>query len=431
MPLDRLRRSWCRGTLAVTTLVRRSRGASGAVTAQLAQALTSFVLHVTAARQLGAGGLGVFALLYSGVIFVTAISTGLIGDSLTVLARGEARIRAGLQVVGAVVVLAAAIAATTIAYAIGLLGWWPSVILGAVVAAFTVEDLARRLLMASLKFWSVVASDTAALIVTVGWLLGASALTSGVGLVDLLLALLIGQSVGLATALCLLPRRERFLAPWKRPDVGSVIGFGGWRAAQQGVRPATLTATRSIAIVAVGAVAFGELEGARVYVAPALLAVNGIAAFLFSSYASQRQRTRRDLLRRADISALTLATTILLFGLLALFLLPFAGRLVTGGAFDLDGIAVFGWVVYAACTAFLTPYGGLAAVAGAQAQVFAVRVGEAGLSLLAVIAVLLLLSAPVQWVPYALGPGAVVAGLVIRQFCILRGFELDSSLDTR
>ena len=207
-----------------------------------------------------------------------------------------------------------------------------------------------------------------------------------------------------------------------------MFSYGSWRAAQQAVRPATLAATRSVAILAVGAVIFGQLEAARVYVAPALLMINGVAVFLFSSYASERGRTRRELLRRADLSAVALSVTALLLGLAAVAVLPLAGTIITADAFDLDGVAVIGWVAYAASTALLTPYGGLAAVSGAHRQVLLVRIVESIASLLAVCAALFLLGLSVSWVPYALSPGTLASGLIIRQCLIVRGFDLDAPI---
>ena len=399
------------------------------MTAQFAQALTSFVLHLAASRQLGPSGLAVFALLYSGVILATAISTGMVGDSLTVLPRSRASVRGGLQVVGAVIAVGSAVVGAIAVFALGLLELWPSLLFGAVIAVFVLEDLARRLLMASLKFWSLVATDGSALVLTLGWIFGSYLLNGRLSMTDLLLALLAGQCAGLVTAVGSLPAVERHFAPWRSADVRSVVRYGSWRAAQQAVRPATLAATRGIAIVAVGAVLFGQLEAARVYVAPALLMINGIAVFLFSSYASQRDRTRRQLLRRADVSAVALSGTALLLGLAAVAVLPLAGTIITADAFDLDVVAVIGWVVYAACTALLTPYGGLAAVSGAHRQVFTVRVAESCVSLLAVFVVLFVFGFSVSWVPYALSPGTLASGLFIRQFYIVRGFDLDTQID--
>lgn len=419
---------WRDRTTRPRALLRRARGASGAVTAQFAQALTSFVLHLAASRELGPSGLAVFALLYSGIILATAISTGMVGDSLTVLPRSQPAVRGGLQVVGAVIAIGSALIGAVVTFATGLLDLWPSLLLGAVVAVFVIEDLARRLLMASLRFWALVATDATALIVTIGWIIGTAVLHGSLRMTDLLLALLLGQCAGLVTAILCLPVAERHLAPWRSSDVRSVLGYGSWRAAQQAVRPSTLAATRSIAIIAVGAALFGQLEAARVYVAPALLMINGVASFLFSSYAAQRDHTRRHLLRRADVAAVALSMLALLLGLAAVAVLPVAGSIITAGGFDLDGVAVLGWVAYAACTALLTPYGGLAAVSGAHRQVFTVRVVESVASLLGVCLVLLWLGWSVRWVPYVLSPGALLSGLFIRRFYIVRGFDLDAPI---
>src|SRR6478752_8997892 len=69
----------------------------GGISAQLSQALGSLVLQVVAARMLGADGLGAFAVLYGVIIMATAVCTGFVGDSLTVLDRGRGDIRAALQ----------------------------------------------------------------------------------------------------------------------------------------------------------------------------------------------------------------------------------------------------------------------------------------------------------------------------------------------
>jgi hypothetical protein len=63
--------------------VRRS--ALGAIAAQGAQALASFVLQIAVARTLGIGGLGAFAILYGVVVLASGTITGFVGDSLVVL----------------------------------------------------------------------------------------------------------------------------------------------------------------------------------------------------------------------------------------------------------------------------------------------------------------------------------------------------------
>jgi O-antigen/teichoic acid export membrane protein len=372
--------SGCRG-LPVTRLdlIRAGRGASGAVAAQLAQALTSFVLHLAASRQLGPSGLGIFALLYSGIVLATAISTGLVGDSLTVLDRTEPRIRSGLQVLGVGMAAGFGLVGALVVWMTSVLETVPALLFGAVIASFLLEDLLRRSLMASLKFWSVVVTDATALAVSVGWLTTIHLLSVRFTLNDLLLALLLGQCAGMIAAARLLPQQERRWAAWRDPDLRSVVRFGAWRASQQATRPATLLAVRSIVVAALGAATFGQLEAARIYVAPALLLVQGLAGFFFSTFASDTRQGRSELLRRADIGALASFGMVVLFGVIALAMLPVAGGIVTAGSFELERVAVGGWLAYAGCTALLSAYGGLAAVTGAHVRVFAVRlVGTGG-----------------------------------------------------
>ena len=86
--------------VSIRHLAQKSRSATGAVGAQLMQALASLVLSIAAARALGADGLGVYGLISGGLVLTCAIATGLIGDSLTVLDRKGPHVRAGLQSVG-------------------------------------------------------------------------------------------------------------------------------------------------------------------------------------------------------------------------------------------------------------------------------------------------------------------------------------------
>jgi O-antigen/teichoic acid export membrane protein len=406
--------------VSTSGLLRAGRGASGAVVAQLAQALTSFVLHLAASRQLGPSGLGVFALLYSGVVLATAISTGLVGDSLTVLDRAEPRIRSGLQLLGVGVALGFGIVAALLAWATDLLDAIPALVFGAVTASFLLEDLLRRLLMASLRFWSVVVTDVTALTVSLGWLTVTYLTSSRLRLVDLLLALFVGQCAGMVVAARLLPQQERRWAPWRNADLRSVLRFGSWRASQQAVRPATLFVVRNVVIAAVGVATFGQLEAARLYVSPALLLVQGVASFFFSSFASDRREARSTLLKRADVGAVALFCMVVLFGVLALAMLPWAEDVITAGAFELDGVAVVGWLAYAGCAAFVTAYGGLAAVSGAHVQVFLLRLVDAFVSAGVVAVTLFVLGLSASWVPAALCPGAVLGGIIIRQRVLVR-----------
>jgi O-antigen/teichoic acid export membrane protein len=399
-------------------VARRGRGATGAVGAQLAQALASLVLSIAAARSLGADGLGIYGLISGGLVLATAIATGLVGDSLTVLDRRTHHLRAGLQIVGCSCALLAGIVGATVCWAAGLLSWQASVMFGVGSTAFILEEYLRRLLMASLKFWSVMVVDLACLGATICWL-GFAAAFGALDMFQILLALLVSQIIAMIVAVRLLPHSELELAPWRLGDVTSVLQFGGWRAAQQAVRPAMLTAMRILVVIATGTVVFGELEAARVYAAPTLLIVNGIGGYLFATYAAKKREPAAALVRHADIGALTLFVSVLLVGAIAATLLPWAGGIVTGAKFSIDGLAVFGWVLYAAAAGVLMPYGTLAAVTGMHVRVFVLRVFETAVSLTAVAVVVFPLHASPSWVPATMALGTVALGVVIRQRVLL------------
>jgi len=403
---------------SVRQLARRGRNASGAIGAQLAQALASLVLSIAAARSLGAEGLGTYGLIYGGLVLTTAIATGLVGDSLTVLERSGTRVRSGLQIVGVSVAGLAGLLGAVVCIAAGLLSWPAAIVFGLGSAAFILEEFLRRTLMASMRFWSVTVVDLTCLGVTAVWLVGAEVLGS-LNMSQILMALLVAQLVAFAVAVRMLPDDERHLAPWRGGDVGAVLRFGGWRAAQQAVRPAMLTAMRILVVIAAGTAAFGELEAARVYTAPTLLVVNGIGGFLFATYAIDKHRPLSALVRKADIGALGLFVGVFAAGAFAALLLPWAGRIVTGGKFPISELAVFGWVVYAATAAVLMPYGSLAAVTGMHVRVFTLRVLESIISLAAVAVVVFAMDASPSWVPYAMSVGTIVLGVIIRQFVLL------------
>ncbi|MGZ6964036.1 MAG: hypothetical protein ACXVKA_07435 [Acidimicrobiia bacterium] len=404
--------------LSPRDLVRRSRGAQGAIGAQLAQALASLVLSIAAARALGADGLGVYGLISGGLVLTTALATGLVGDSLTVLDRGGPRVRAGLQIVGLSVAGLAGLVSAILCWATGLLSGPVAFVFGVASTAFILEEFLRRLLMANLKFWSVMAVDLTCLVGTCAWL-GLVALVGSLDMMQILLALFVSQIVAGTVAVFLLPRSERHLARFQRGEVVSVLRFGSWRAAQQGVRPAMLTAMRILVVVALSTAAFGELEAARVYTAPTLLMVNGIGGYLFATYAAQRHRGLRKLVRHADHGAVSMFVAVILAGVVAAILLPWAGKIVTGGKFPISELALFGWVIYSATAAVLMPYGSLAAVSGMHVKVFNFRLLEAAVSLGAVAVVMFVFHASASWTPYALALGPIVLGLVIRQYVLL------------
>lgn len=400
-------------TAATTVAPTRSRvDVAGAVAAQFSQAAGSFLLQVLAARLLGKEGLAVFAVLSGLVVLATAVVSGFVGDSLTVLDRSATAVRAGLQWWLVVLSTGVALIASLGLWGSDYLTPWEALVFGLSGAAFVAEDSFRRLLMATMRFWAIVVVDLVSLIGSVGVVAVVHA-TSEVTLATLLEGLLVGQVAAMAVAIVLLPPSDRWWARGTTPDRGHVFRYGKWRALQVSVRPAMLAVMRVIVVAGVGRAAYGELEGARLFVAPATLAVNGASSYLFARFARTKDVATSKLLRQSDRGVVVLATASLGLGVIAALLVPSLGSAMVGDDFDLDRWGVFGWAVLAAATAAATPYGVLAAVRGRQGATLLVRLTDAVCSLVGV-AIAMQLDWSETSVPYVLAASAFLGGIGIR-----------------
>ena len=378
-------------------------------------ALSSLLLQILVSRQLGAVGLGTFALLFGAIVMATALTTGLIGDSLTVLDRHSPQIGAALLRLS--IVLVSGLSLIGFGVALAYLPPVTALLFAAALAAFVIADLGRRVLMASLRFWSLVLIDSVGLVCMLLFL-GVWSLAGPLQLNHFLGALAVGQLVAFGLALTRMPAVERKIHRRGWGDWRSVLRYGSWRAVQQFVRPTMLNAARWIVLVAAGAAAVGELEAARVFVAPAMLLVQGFGSYLFSSYAADRAQGVEVLLRRADRAATVMLLGSLVVAVVAGLLLPTLGPILTAGKFDLSLVATLGWACYAASCAAVLPYGSLAAVRGEQHWVLLIRVVDSVLALALVVVVLLVLLVDTQWMPWLLSIGSFVGGLLCRQLLL-------------
>jgi len=179
------------------------------------------------------------------------------------------------------------------------------------------------------------------------------------------------------------------------------------------VIPAVFTAMRVLVVAVAGAAALGRVEAARIYVAPALLAIQGIGSYLLASYARDRSLPLRGLVARASRSSLVLAGGALALGVVLWAAVPLVGPLVTGDSFTLPAVTVLGWAVYAAATATLQPFVSLAAARGRQRAALAVRLTDASISLAAV-GGLLAVGLPYEATPFVLAVGPVAGGIITR-----------------
>jgi O-antigen/teichoic acid export membrane protein len=395
--------------------VRARSAALGALGSQGAQALASFTIQVIVARTLGFEGLGAFAIAYGVMVMVAGIGSGLVGDSLVVLERRVNRIRWALQQFLLAIAVIGAVASAAIAWGAGLLDGVTAAVFGIAVALFAVEELMRRLLMASFGFWRVVLIDLASFCFALG-VIGIVALAGSLSLLSFFTAIAAGQLVAIALSVALLPPDERFLARAEKGGALDVFRYGAWRSGQQLLRPAMLTAVRTLVTLLATLAATGLLEAGRVYVAPATLAVSGLSSYLFVSFAHDKSKPVRDKLRRADRAVLALVILTAIIGAVLVLVLPWAGALLFGTA--PDQLTVIGWIAYTASIAAVTPYGALAAVGGRQATVFAVRAGDTTAAIVFVWAVLAA-GGSVQWVPTVLAVASVLGGIAIRYLILV------------
>ena len=246
-----------------------------------------------------------------------------------------------------------------------------------------------------------------------------------------LLALLVGQLVATVVVVPLLPRHERHFASFQRGAMGKVAQFGLWRAAQQAVRPTMLTLVRVLIAAEVGRAVFGQLEAARVYMAPALLLVQGIASYLMSSYAQIQKAPTHALARRADRASVVMFVGALVIGGIGTIATPVLGHFVTGPEYSMKALAVFGWAVYAASSAAVAPFASLSAVRGKQPVVVSIRVFDSTLSILFVWIVLQMPGLDVSWAPFALAAGSFIGGAAIRSFVLKPLVRAEASLAER
>jgi O-antigen/teichoic acid export membrane protein len=389
------------------------RPAAGALTGQVTQALAGLVLQVAAARWLGASGLAAFGVAYGAIVLATAVCSGLVGDSLTVLDRRDAGIRAGLTSWTLLVSGAAAVLGAGAALATGLVPLWAGLLLGAATAAFIVEDTLRRLLMATGRFWALPAVDGTSLVLALLTLVVAEA-TGTLSLSSFVVALLVGQGGAAAVAWLRVPADERPGRRLTRPALRVVFSFGIWRAAAQAIRPALLTALRLLVVAFAGAAAYGPVEAARVFTAPTLVVVAGLGSFLLPHFVALRSGPAARALRTADRAALGLAAAVAVLGGAVCAALPLLGPLLSGGAYEVPVLAVAGWSAYAVASAVLLPYSGMASVHHRQRRVLALRMLELG-SLAAVVVLVTLVPGGPLWAPMALCAGPLLAAAAVRR----------------
>lgn len=387
------------------------RKAGGAVLAQAVQALISLSLQILVIRLLGVAEYGLFAILYGVVVLATAVITGLVGDSLVVLDRSDRRVRGGLELVLGAVATLLAVGAGAVVWSAGLGSPLVAVAFAAALLAFGVEEVVRRLLMAHMAFSRAAVADASGFVVVLIVVLIAHA-TGLLSLALVFAAIAGGQVFASFVGWRLVPESDRVLVGVRGALWRTVLGYGAWRALQQVLRPGLFTVVRLMVLAAAGAAAVGLLEASRTYASPLILVVGGLSSFLFVRFADQKRTGRPGSVRDADRVVGMLVLVAVLMSGAAVVLIPWASPLLFG--VGVQPLTVIAWLTYGTSVAFVTPYGALGAVAGRQAAIFGIRLGDTLLGV-ALVLVMLFLQAPVPTLPFGLAAASLLGGLCLRR----------------
>lgn len=388
----------------------RSR-ALGAAVAQAGQAVGSFGLQIVAAWTLGASGLGTISLSLGIIVLTTALASGMVGDSLVILDRGDPKIRGALQA-WAALLLGASSAIAGIAMALTLLSPAEALLFAGALAAFQCEELIRRLHMGLMQFWRIVIVDAVA-VGTALAIIALVVLTDEATIGSFFLALLVGQLAGIGVGIGLLPRHERRWAPIRGSAFTRVGAFGSWRGAQVAVPQLMLTSARALVALFAGSAMLGLVEGARLLVAPIQLTIQGIGSYLLSTYVRDKQLGVTALNRRAARTSWGMMGAALAVGVLPIACAESLGPLVVGSGVPISRLAVAGWVVYIVGAASFAPFANLAAVAGHQRRAFLSRFVDTSVTL-GFLTVLLAAGVSAAWMPFVLAAGLFLGGALVR-----------------
>lgn len=393
------------------------RKALGAVIAQAAQAGIGLLLQILVARLLGIEEYGRFAILYGVVIVATAVVTGLVGDSLVVLDRSKHAIRAGLEAMLLATSVALAVGSFLIAWLTGFSDAWESALFALALAAFAIEEIVRRLLIAHLSFVRTAITDVSGFVVALAIILTVNA-TGTLSLAAFLGGIAAGQVVATFIGWFLVPRADRRLVGLRGADIAAVWRYGMWRGLQQVLRPSLFTVLRLLVLAGAGLTAVGLLEAARTYTSPLILVIGGLSSFLFVRFADQHKAGESGSVREADRVVVFLLAGTVVMSAIAVVLIPWVSPLL----FDVqvDPLAVIAWLAYGMSVAIVTPYGALGAVAGRQIAVFLIRLSDTLLAIVAVI-VMIALGAEPSTLPFALAVASMLGGLGLRWLVVAGG----------
>ena len=363
----------------------------------------SLLLQILAARTLGLAAYGSFAVCLALLSAATALYSGYVGDSLAVLDRHDRDTRATL-VASAItlLVLAFGIAFGTVVALLHSPG--AALVYAVMTVLWLIEETFRRILIARLEFWKLVANDSSyntIALVTVGVLL---LVGQHITLGRIFTAMALGAATAVVIGVVQVPRAELTdLRPgWAA--MRAVATFAAWRSLHAALRPASLLLSGTLVITLISLPASGLLQAGRQVVGPLQVIINGAGSFLLSGFAAtEHGKAARDN-RMARYSLWLLLATVGICGsVLALFAGP-AGQLLAGRA--VSPLLVFGWTAYLAVWAVGLPYISEVIARKQSRAVFMARLVDSVLGL-ALAGIAIKLGAGVTVVPWLMSLGGL------------------------
>lgn len=397
----------------VETPARLAAQVGSAVAVPFVTAAGSLVMQVLAARTLGGAGYGVFSVYSGALILLIALHTSWVGDALTVFDRFDPRWRGALWAslpltLGLGVLIAVVVSITMSRAGAGTTALYVLLVLLALISETT-----RRIYTVRMEFWSLVANDCVNYGVTL--MLVSGLLLSGVeATVGLLLgAWCGGQAAGIALAVLYLPRREFSVVSPRRAAVRQVYGFGFWRSVHAMLRPASTLVSRVMVIGLASAGALGGIEAARLLLSPGVTVVVGVGGYLLAYFARAERGGRASGSGQALRASVVLAVVTLLMSAVAIAAVDLLEPLITGGSFEVDRVALYGWAVWTVTFALTMPMANLATSRKLSRTVSAVRGVESAAGLGALAVVLVLDPGNASYAPFCLGAGGLLSAVVL------------------
>jgi O-antigen/teichoic acid export membrane protein len=406
-------------TATVSARRRRRRGGdrqaskiAGAIAGQGIQAVSSLVFQLVAVRTLGdsrsarLAEFGRFSILVGLLITLSALLAGF-RDASIVHEVSDPHLRPvanSMQFVMAVVAagIGFVFAATFASADPGERMWFALVVL-----LWVLEEAGRRHFIARMHYGSLVINDMTYLSVAVGGLALRATLDSNLDITALLQCMAAGSAASFVLGLLVQLGPRRFsVRGTTRDGIAEVTRFAIWRSLHGLTTPAQVFLLRYGVSVLVATAAVGVLEAGRVLIAPGFVVVSGFSTFLLPTFARLRGKWDafyRYLRRVVVFMALAMAALSALFVLLYEFL---AELLLGDAADEVTLTLVVSWVLMLSITAISQPVGVSGVAMGRTRQVFAFRLADSAVGLIA--ALLLAEFVSVDVAPLGLATGSIV-----------------------